>query len=142
MNLQQDIDWQWLAGFFDGEGCVHIQEMGLGPKNKTVRYQARVLVAQKCIPLLENIKHFLGYGYIYVHESTCPNLSIPSKKILHFLMHILPYLQVKRLQARLMLQFLKYRKKGCAEHPPSKRELQWQKMHEQLIRKKNFLYLN
>lgn len=49
------MTWQWLAGFYDGEGGAYfINDRSL-----------RIDVSQSNLAVLKSIRHFVGYGSIY-----------------------------------------------------------------------------
>ncbi len=53
------MNWDYIAGFFDGEGCFTIYY----DKNNRVKYQ--ISISQTTKGVLEEIQQFLGYGNIY-----------------------------------------------------------------------------
>jgi len=57
------MDWQYIAGFFDGEGNLHLHFV----KNKT-QLQLMGRLYSSIINVLSKIKDFIGYGYIYSNK--------------------------------------------------------------------------
>jgi len=91
----------WLAGFFDGEGCVGIYVHG-AYKHLALSVQ----VSQKDSSVL----HWLGdnWGssvYDNVDDSSRNSWTITGKKARLFLADIVPHLRGKRKQAILGMQF-------------------------------------
>jgi len=88
------MNWQYIAGFFDGEGSINVTRRG----KPTIFY--RVDMSQKYPEALEAIQEFLGYGIIYHRYDGKRNiyeLRINRKSdIIDFVTHVLPYSIVKR----------------------------------------------
>lgn len=115
----------YLAGFFDGEGCIHLARKGAG----VASYTARVTISQsknRGKVLLDKIAFTLStYGiscHIGVdnrisklHPSVMYNLQINSRlSVSKFIKLVMPYLEIKKLEAQDILRFLSiYR--GCSE---------------------------
>ena len=97
------MNWSYIAGFFDGEGNLHLNFV----KNKTyLQLVCRIYSSDKKV--LEKIKKFVGSGQIY--EKKKPNLStvyelLFSKKlnVLFFLKNILPHLIIKKEHVNYVL---------------------------------------
>jgi hypothetical protein len=57
-NILLRMNIEYIQGLFDAEGCVYID------RNK--KYKFKIILAQKNHPIvLEKIKDFLGFGYVY-----------------------------------------------------------------------------
>ncbi len=101
-------DLAYLAGLFDGEGCITIGKRSDGNKHHYLR--ASVEMANEYVPNLLKF-HFGGS----VHKRDFRNRgwqiqwawSIHTKGAGFFLKSILPYLKIKRNEAELALEFLK-----------------------------------
>lgn len=120
MDLPVDApSLEYLAGFFDGEGCVTIQRLRRSQKNPNHNdtYQAVVCVAQTQMAVLEHFQRRWG-GPIYAQA---PSRNITAKRQLYvwkpstnsarnFLADIVPWLRVKREQAELGLYLLNVEK--------------------------------
>lgn len=122
---------QWLAGFFDGEGCASITKHQRADQ-KSVSYYPMASIGQKNRDILVQIREFIGLGYICKHSQTsgmyqwcCSHL-----QAYKFLKKILPYLKLKRTQARYIIQYMENKKD---ERPLSTKELRWREMHRQLV---------
>lgn len=91
---------EYIAGFFDGEGCITIHSRN---------YQLRLLIGNTYINVLKNIQDTCG-GRIYRNEKKkYKKLSYvwetSSNNAISFLESILPYLIVKKEEALIALDF-------------------------------------
>lgn len=107
-----DITLQWLAGFFDGEGCIGLHK---GGSRSTANYHPRATITNTDLPTLKAIQ--VQYGGT-IHEATkkgstkpCWILAWSNQKALAFLRLISPHLIVKKSQAEVLLA-------GWKSHPP------------------------
>jgi hypothetical protein len=100
--LTNPIDAAYLAGLFDGEGCVHIMH----DQQRVYYYQLVVTVANTHKPTIDRLKEVFG-GVIQEQEraKTCYVLALRSLKARAFLEAVYPYLRIKRSQADLALAF-------------------------------------
>ena len=60
------MDWSYIAGFFDGEGNIHIQktrEKG----GKVKAYQVVLRIYNNDLNVLSKIREFIGCGRLYEH---------------------------------------------------------------------------
>lgn len=127
----------YIAGFFDGEGTIHVSPYSRKGKRKGEKsYQIVVRVGNTNRKLLERIQSWLGYGYIFDDPT-------PRKKPfyvliinhqedkLKFLELLIPYLIEKKNRAALVIEFLRLRlasrrDKGCnCQSAYTKAELSW-----------------
>ena len=111
----EDPGIEYLAGFFDGEGCVsiaRIRRSRINPNHNDV-YNVALSVSQVDQEILECYQRRWG-GPIY---SQAPSRNITAKRQLYvwkpsttsikrFLEEVIPYLRVKREQAELALFLL------------------------------------
>jgi len=109
-------DLIYIAGFFDGEGCVVISH---SKRRGKWYHRLRVQVSQKEKEILKFIQRKFG-GYLYNNNANGHYLwhwGIGDIKAYNFLKQIYPYLKGKRKVVKfgLIFQILKtYRKnKGC-----------------------------
>jgi intein/homing endonuclease len=101
-------DAAYIAGFFDGEGCIIIR----GGENRS--RQVRITIGQKYKNILVEFKDILGYGTLtghsiirwtgsgYKFQFRISNI----KDITHFIKLILPYARCKKTELELALKFL------------------------------------
>lgn len=96
-----DLTPEYLAGLFDGEGCVGIYSNGVG-------YLAcSVQIELKYLPVLEQIAEQFG-GYIYSRDSRDTHQWCSRKRSIveNFLTTVAPHLHEKKAQADLALLWL------------------------------------
>ncbi len=103
---RRPLTWDWVAGFFEGEGsiCIHIFQ-------NTINFE--ILIAQKWQPLLDSIASFLKEQGVHnlsvrqTHPTGMHGLSICSMgDVRYFLNRVLPYLRLKERQARATVDYL------------------------------------
>jgi len=103
------MNWDYLAGFFDGEGNLHTGFI----KNKQA-CQLRIRIYSTNQGVLEQIKEFLGdEGYIYTKKASRndPNRNLvyefvilKKEDCLLFLKNIYPYSIIKKEQITYLLE--------------------------------------
>jgi hypothetical protein len=97
---------EWLAGFFDGEGCVYLQA-SFRRNRKLPRFSLQVCITQNDQNILEKIKSEYG-GQVYKHSGKrCYRWRVVSVSALKFLEVMLPYVLIKKEQVVLAIQFAK-----------------------------------
>jgi hypothetical protein len=98
----KETDIAWLAGLFDGEGCVY----SCWPKKKNVRVE----IAMSHLPTLQHVQFLfpgrftskvLGHGSLSVRPQWTWRLDTNGSR--NFLRLLLPYLVTKREQARIAI---------------------------------------
>lgn len=107
-------DWAYLAGFIDGEGCLTIARVRVGKNINKLAFHRNIRVGQCSRPVLDWIVSRFG-GTVYKHQKPYDRknwyyywaLTGSKKKYEQFLLGILPYLKVKKLQAKIMLEFVR-----------------------------------
>lgn len=107
------IGWEYIAGFFDGEGCVF-------QFNKSMPYKYwQVCITQKDRSILDKIQKFVGYGTVSQESDQKYNWHrykiFKQERVLDFLLKIFPYVIVKKEQVREILE------------NPWKRQTSWNK---------------
>lgn len=113
MNQLTELDKAYLAGFFDGEGCVSITKQRGGKRSKSPSYNMRAIISQagKGVGLLEYWNAIVGVGVLHSNKhaaknwSTSVNWVISSDEALEFLTCIYPYLHRKKEEAELAIEF-------------------------------------
>jgi hypothetical protein len=88
---ENPITWQWLGGFFDGEGSCNIYIKRSGTAS------AKIRLTNKNLDILEEIQDFLHYGTIIRKTGRdCYDLCIAcSEDMRHFINRIAPYTRIK-----------------------------------------------
>lgn len=121
---EAQLFFAWLAGFIDGEGTLSIARKMPTPKNRSYHIQYRSFLA---IPstdkfVIQHIKDTLdkmsgeSFGNISYYQSKNPNAKgaftfnvTKYKQLAQVVVAIKPYLQIKRFQAELILEFVQSR---------------------------------
>lgn len=102
----RDKDLAWIAGFFDGEGCICLIRYGMQGT-----YNMIVSVSQSNPDVLEYIRDHFG-GHINVRTNTSGRLhytlGFRRSEKQHFLLSILPFSKIKTEQIKVALQFLEF----------------------------------
>lgn len=107
------LDVRYVAGFFDGEGCIVISYSEASPKRSYRKMSLMVSVAQKNPEVLYLIRGMFG-GQIQINKRTgCHSLRWSPRAGGIFLKEIYPYLVVKKKQAELALQYRALVATGC-----------------------------
>lgn len=98
----READRAYIAGFFDGEGCISSSMKG------GKRYMLQVTISQRSRLVLNHIQDLLGYGKIYTNARGVSILRIQgANNIASFIRVIYPYSIVKKPQLRVGYQLLK-----------------------------------
>ena len=98
------MNWDYIAGFFDGEGNVHILKI------KSNQLAVVVRMYNKEVEVLNKIKEFIRFGNIYIKEKTgVSELTIAKKSdIKIFLENIRHKLITKKKQVDYLLDNYKF----------------------------------
>ena len=125
---REKLSYEWLAGFFDAEGCVYIGKFPYWGASLSVS------MSQNDSFLLKEILSFIGFGNgpRSYRNQNWSEISFGDRDSEKLLERMLPYLKVKVLQARLALQFMEL--KVYDGRPLSGKEVRWRKMHYELMR--------
>ena len=106
------MSWEYIAGFFDGEGC-------LSRTNKSSPHKYYVIsISQKNKHILDEIRKFVGYGQIYQDKTKYQYKITKQEYILDFLSAIAPYVIVKKAKVYEVLE------------NPWKRQYRWKKVKQ------------
>lgn len=108
LSLSSKNDLAWIAGFFDGEGCIVIR---LGVKSNHYNHMVYVGIGQveKGSFLLQQLYKVFG-GSICFHKSKNNkhgnkySWGIGAQKAIKFLLTIYPYLRLKKQHALLAVE--------------------------------------
>lgn len=117
----------YFAGIIDGEGCLAI---GAGKKQTCINYNALMLVSNTNKKLIDWIQSRFG-GQVYLSKQQTGNQkeawmwrSTKKDHIEKLLLMILPYLIIKREQAKTLLNFVRLPRVANSEL----RETYWQQL--------------
>ncbi len=107
MNQLTETEKAYIAGFFDGEGCVSISKYQ-GKNNRTPVYSLQVVLAQKGIEPLFELQELTGAGTIHdrtkYHKGTY-EWRMNARDANDFLIAIVSYLKCKRKQVELAIEY-------------------------------------
>jgi len=98
------MNWAYIAGFFDGEGCVSRLN-----KNASHIYW-RIDIVQKDRNVLDEIQKFIRYGKVFRSTTGIKKTLIyrygihKQEQILDFLSNVLPYVVVKKEKVQKLLE--------------------------------------
>lgn len=104
--------YAYLAGFIDGEGHIGIKKYKRG--NNSPTYSERVSVGGICKLAIYSFNDYYP-GYIYHHKPNdkSPNgfysWEVTDNKAREFLLLVLPYLRIKKLEAQIVLALGKHK---------------------------------
>jgi len=110
----QTISAKYLAGFIDAEGCLmlaKVRHVGWNPQ-----YTPRVQVCNTNRAILEDLRRSFG-GILARQPRRVPGwkdadqLVWTGRRVKPLLLAVRPFLQIKTRQARLLLQFIRHRKR-------------------------------
>ena len=110
------MDWNYIAGFFDAEGCINRWVDKSKGKNKHKRYsRSKLLIVQTSknnkSKILYDFVEFLGYGRIYHRINQSDILCIAGiKEQYHFLTNIIPLSYVRKVELISLFNELKKHK--------------------------------
>jgi len=126
-NQRQAVLWAYLAGLIDGEGSFVIQKTSVEKIAKSSRSKTPKYLAYFCIGMVDKspldlIQETISAGKVY-EERVPDRRSIwrirfaGRLKLIPFVEQLLPYLIVKKRQAKLILDFCRnWEKPGRKEH--------------------------
>ena len=127
------IEKSYIAGFFDGEGCISIYRL----TNKKVncwakyRYDLQVFVYNNHEGVIKWIQERIGYGRVKIQKrpegkNWKPNymLRFSSTMAKSFLEEIVDYTKVKQERAKLAIEFQTFRSSRKAQKRPGTRVYQ------------------
>jgi len=110
MKTLSAVQLAWLAGFFDGEGCIsifHIVEKPtqLRPKGRT-RYALQISITNTSVSALALVHTWFG-GKLYKHSRGCWVWKLCGRNLQRdFLQAVQSYLHIKSAQAAIALEYL------------------------------------
>ncbi len=113
----------YLAGFFDGEGCVGIYPHRNARTGKHY-YELSLNVTQKDRTILNFFQAHYGGYIIYNHKQNVHKWTTDVPSAVIFLNDILPFLIVKSAQVKLALEFQKTKSLRAGRRDESARILE------------------
>lgn len=132
------ISWEYIAGFFDGEGCIGMYP---DPKYRTTRVLVEMCQAEPQEAVLFEIQAFCAQHGIALTDRVCPakDNRAPLHKIYtvnravasEFLKRVEPFLRVKRVKAKELIAWADSNpaRRGAHRRPLKKERVrQMQKM--------------
>ena len=100
----------YMAGLFDGEGCIHIAR--IHTKKRSLAYQLVCKVSMYNLPVLEMLKECFGGSIRRESKDELHNKygllhswAIWGSSSIAFLKQLMPYLRIKETQANLAIEF-------------------------------------
>jgi hypothetical protein len=117
MNKLNETDKAYIAGFFDGEGCISISKYQREGRNKTPVYSLQVVIAQKGVDVLHDLQFLTGVGALHERHKYHPGTyewRLSPNDALDFLTEILPYLRGKHQEALIAIEY--QNKQGNKNH--------------------------
>lgn len=119
------VDLAYLAGLFDGEGCIHIAQTK-GQKHKRGKgNELRIFLSSTDEWVCQTFKMaFGGSIWEYANSANTQQYSwqLACKKALPFLEILLPYLRLKRPQAEIAVAFQGAKKPRNVNNPTTDEE--------------------
>ena len=116
--MSDKAKYGYVAGIIDGEGCVTI---GAGKKETCINYNAIVAVQNTSKKLIDWLQLKFG-GQVYLSKKETKKTKaawmwrITKKEVIErFLLAILPYLIVKREQAKILLEYVRLSREANSE---------------------------
>ena len=103
------IDYRYLAGLFDGEGCITVYTRKDTKGCKNLRYVLRIQITNINVPLMDYLN---SIGWYVIKRSSskytirvCYEARLEDRKAANFLIEVLPFLRIKYHEAALAIEF-------------------------------------
>lgn len=105
------ISAEYIAGYFDGEGCIRLQKIKSTTSSTGYRYHLTVVIANTHLDSLEQIRLSLPCASQIHKRKTKTKMSyvlVIQKKseVQKFLNHIYPHIIIKKSQCDIAYEFL------------------------------------
>jgi len=128
-DSSRTVSTKYLAGFIDAEGCLRLAKVRHVSWNP--QYAPRVQVCNTNRAIMEDLQK--SFGGVLAHQPSrvlgwkdADQLVWTGLRVKPLLLAVIPFLQIKARQARLLLQFIRHRKRthqrrigsGFARLPP------------------------
>ena len=107
-----EVQKAYLAGFFDGEGCIHIGKHQ-SKNTPTPIYNLYVIVAQTNKAIIDDMLEMVGLGSVHLYKRSLKNKNendayawrLSGRHAADFLTAIKDYVKLKRFQLDVALEF-------------------------------------
>src|SRR5262249_2004061 len=100
------MNWPYIAGFFDGEGCIRVDIFQLTITQSVAKGGDRIFKEMQEFFLVHGIRSSI-YRNLRVKSPVVVLRISERKSAIHFLNMTLPYLRVKRTPAQDILRYRK-----------------------------------
>ena len=111
LEIQQQVDYAWCAGFLDGEGCVTLARVRRTCGNRT-NYRARVHIVQNCLETLHIFRDRLAENCALAQLQHRDSYTRPIYQLVYdgihsyrLLQKLRPYLVRKAAEADVIFEF-------------------------------------
>ena len=101
-----EVNRAYLAGFLDGDGAIMACIERHPEKRFRFRVRINIKISQKGDKILKQCKRITGFGNIRHNRTQYEWVSLGQKEIRKFLIFLLPYLRVKKSQAKIAIEIL------------------------------------
>jgi len=101
-----EVNRAYLAGFLDGDGAIMACIERHPEKRFRFRVRINIKISQKGDKILKWCKRITGFGNIRHNRTQYEWVSLDQKEIRKFLIFLLPYLRVKKSQAKIAIEIL------------------------------------
>ena len=124
----------YLAGFFDGDGCVVINRIKC-PGRRSASYCLVASLFQKNLGLLERWQRKVGFGSIYCNKANgMHQWHMSGQNAETFLQMLLPYLDLKHREAEIGLRFRKTQHGRIPQHAAPKHIIKLREQYRQMMK--------
>jgi len=112
--MPNETDLAYCAGLIDGEGYLGIIKSRSYNPNRKVRYRVRLSIQMKDQKTIKFVAKILNFRVLQIQpkQTVYPMFNATARESLlqKILESLLPYLQEKKRQAELLLEFIKLQK--------------------------------
>lgn len=120
MNQLTETEKAYIAGLIDGEGCFNVSKQSHPRARKGFKITCRLLVVNTDASMMLWLLKTIGAGSIYTNEKIfnpkwkpVHRYYINGQQAVELTRLIVPYLQIKKKQAELLLSFPANYKNRC-----------------------------
>ncbi len=121
------MDYQYIAGFFDGEGSAMVMTIRRNLSGKTIyRLRPTISIAQGTQDILKDIATRLGYGSIQKSGDRCYKLLITgNKNIIDFVNNVGKFSVLKNRQLKLLQELAIYQDEKYSNTPYNRESMEY-----------------